>query len=130
MKIVLKGKCFESEQIEVIQNQLNLYADASGDHNIIHLNEAEAKKAGLPGVIAHGMYVASLVGNTLESLIQKEWKTKSIKIFQIRFKKMTFLGEKIKVSGKWTTADGNIEFNMKCTNESGEVKIQANALIQ
>jgi acyl dehydratase len=31
------------------------YANASGDHNPIHLDEAWAKQVGLPDVIAHGM---------------------------------------------------------------------------
>jgi acyl dehydratase len=31
------------------------YADASGDHNPIHLDDAAARAAGLPGVILHGM---------------------------------------------------------------------------
>lgn len=31
------------------------YAEASGDHNPVHLSEAAAHRAGLPGVIVHGM---------------------------------------------------------------------------
>ncbi|MEJ3747982.1 MaoC/PaaZ C-terminal domain-containing protein [Actinomycetes bacterium KLBMP 9797] len=31
------------------------YADASGDHNPIHLDDAYAREAGLPGVIVHGL---------------------------------------------------------------------------
>jgi acyl dehydratase len=31
------------------------YADASGDHNPIHLDEGFARAAGLPGVIVHGL---------------------------------------------------------------------------
>lgn len=31
------------------------YADASGDHNPIHLDDAVARAAGLPGVIVHGL---------------------------------------------------------------------------
>ena len=32
------------------------YAAASGDHNPIHWSDAAASDAGLPGVIAHGMF--------------------------------------------------------------------------
>jgi acyl dehydratase len=37
------------------------YADASGDHNPIHLDPEAARAAGFPGVIAHGMSVLALV---------------------------------------------------------------------
>ena len=31
------------------------YAAASGDHNPVHRDDAAARAAGLPGVVAHGM---------------------------------------------------------------------------
>jgi acyl dehydratase len=39
----------------VDEDQLQRYAEASGDHNPIHLDEAIARSAKLPGVIVHGM---------------------------------------------------------------------------
>ena len=41
---------------------LKHYADASGDQNPIHQDEAFAKSVGLPDVIAHGMLTMALVG--------------------------------------------------------------------
>ena len=40
---------------KVDDDQTYRYADASGDHNPIHLDESTAKMAGLPGIILHGM---------------------------------------------------------------------------
>ncbi|MDQ3752057.1 MAG: MaoC family dehydratase N-terminal domain-containing protein [Actinomycetota bacterium] len=40
---------------QVSQDQARRYADASGDHNPIHLDEEVARSARLPGVILHGM---------------------------------------------------------------------------
>ena len=37
------------------RGQVAAYADASGDHNPIHLDDDFARSVGLPGVIAHGM---------------------------------------------------------------------------
>ncbi len=37
------------------RDQTYRYAEASGDHNPIHVNEAVAKMAGLPGIIVHGL---------------------------------------------------------------------------
>lgn len=43
------------ETTKVDDDQTFRYAEASGDHNPIHLDENTAKMAGLPGIILHGM---------------------------------------------------------------------------
>ena len=41
------------------------YAEASGDHNPIHQDDAVAASVGLPGVIAHGMYTMALAARAV-----------------------------------------------------------------
>ena len=53
----LPAKTFTINRAVLIQ-----YADASGDQNPIHQDEAFAKSVGLPDVIAHGMLTMGLVG--------------------------------------------------------------------
>lgn len=43
------------------KEQIAAYAEASGDHNLIHLDDAFAQTVGLPGVIAHGMLQMGLM---------------------------------------------------------------------
>lgn len=43
------------ETTKVDEDQTFRYAEASGDHNPIHLDENTARMAGLPGIILHGM---------------------------------------------------------------------------
>jgi acyl dehydratase len=43
------------------EEQISAYADASGDHNPIHLDDGFARSVGLPGVIAHGMLQMGLL---------------------------------------------------------------------
>lgn len=43
------------ETTKVDEDQTYRYAEASGDHNPIHLDESTARMAGLPGIILHGM---------------------------------------------------------------------------
>jgi acyl dehydratase len=43
------------ETTKVDEDQTFRYAEASGDHNPIHLDESTARMAGLPGIILHGM---------------------------------------------------------------------------
>ena len=42
--------------------QIAAYAEASGDHNPIHLDGAFARSVGLPGIIAHGMLQMGILG--------------------------------------------------------------------
>ena len=44
------------------------YADASGDQNPIHQDEAFAKSVGLENVIAHGMFTMALAGRYVSAL--------------------------------------------------------------
>lgn len=44
------------------------YANASGDQNPIHQDEAFAKSVGLPDVIAHGMLTLALAGKYLSEV--------------------------------------------------------------
>lgn len=49
----------------VAQDQINAYADASGDHNPIHLDPAFAISVGLPGTIAHGMLELGILAEAI-----------------------------------------------------------------
>src|SRR5258708_4073383 len=44
------------------KEQIAAYAQASGDHNPIHLDDDFARSVGLPGVIAHGMLQMGIAG--------------------------------------------------------------------
>jgi acyl dehydratase len=49
------GEAVYEETTKVDEDQTFRYAEASGDHNPIHLDDSTAKMAGLPGIILHGM---------------------------------------------------------------------------
>lgn len=48
-------------EVTITREQIEAYAEASGDHNPIHLDDAVARSVGLPGVIAHGMLQMGLL---------------------------------------------------------------------
>jgi acyl dehydratase len=52
-------------EFPVRRGDLVRYAGASGDFNPIHWNERAAKDAGLPDVIAHGMFTMGLVARVV-----------------------------------------------------------------
>ncbi|HLU28694.1 MAG TPA: MaoC/PaaZ C-terminal domain-containing protein [Glycomyces sp.] len=59
------GDAVFTASFAVERADLVAYAEASGDHNPIHLDEAAARAAGLPDVIAHGMYTMGLVSRAV-----------------------------------------------------------------
>ena len=61
------GQMLPERVFVVTREKLQEYAQASGDHNPIHLDEEFAKSVGLPNVIAHGMYTMALAGEAIRS---------------------------------------------------------------
>ena len=51
-----------SEWILVDQEMINKFADATGDHQFIHVNEEMAKMTPFGGTIAHGFLTLSPLG--------------------------------------------------------------------
>src|SRR5579859_4472616 len=45
------------------REEITRYAEASGDHNPIHLDDEFARSVGLPGVIVHGMLQMGRLSN-------------------------------------------------------------------
>ena len=54
------GDTLPSRELLITREDLSRYAEASGDHNPIHLSDAAAQALGLPGVVAHGMLTSAL----------------------------------------------------------------------
>lgn len=52
-------------EVTFSREQIAAYAEASGDRNPIHLDDAFARSVGLPGVIAHGMLQMGLLATLL-----------------------------------------------------------------
>lgn len=83
------------------REQLRLYAEASGDHNPIHLSDEAAEAAGLPGVIAHGMLTVATMG----LLFSPHLEYGHVKTFRSRFSGMVTPGDALTVGGRTTGAE-------------------------
>jgi acyl dehydratase len=55
-----------SEWLLIDQDMINKFADATGDHQFIHVNEAMAKMTPFGGTIAHGFLTLSLLPVLME----------------------------------------------------------------
>jgi acyl dehydratase len=65
---MIKDQVLEEKVYFLNRALLKQYADASGDQNPIHQDEAFAKSVGLPDVIAHGMLTMALVGRYVSEI--------------------------------------------------------------
>jgi acyl dehydratase len=71
------------------------YAGASGDYNPIHTIDEEAARAGLPGVIQHGMLTMARMGTLFSPYFDRGF----LRRFRVRFTGMVFVGDTLAVGG-------------------------------
>jgi len=50
-----------SEWVEISQERINQFAEATGDHQFIHVDEEKAKMTPFGGTIAHGFLTLSMI---------------------------------------------------------------------
>ncbi|MGV2939042.1 MaoC/PaaZ C-terminal domain-containing protein [Mesobacillus sp. LC4] len=120
------GESLKEIQLEPVDRiTLIKYAGASGDYNPIHTIDDEAKKAGLPGIIAHGMWT---MGN-LAKLFTDFYEEGFIQDYTIRFKGMVFLNDVVTLQAELAEENANIlRFNVKAVNQNGNEVIKGDVL--
>jgi acyl dehydratase len=84
----------------VSQAQIDAYADASGDHNPIHINPEAARAVGLDGTIAHGMLSMGFLGQLVTDWLaarpgQRGWVAR----LRVRFQAMVRPGDTLTCQG-------------------------------
>ncbi|MER1987329.1 MAG: MaoC/PaaZ C-terminal domain-containing protein [Solibacillus sp.] len=111
---ISKGESLETTLKPVSRMDLIKYSGSSGDFNPIHTIEEEAKKAGLPGIIAHGMWT---MGN-LSKLFTPYYEEGFIKDYNIRFSGMVFLNDVLTLKADLVDqVGGSLIFHVKAINQ-------------
>ena len=109
----------------VTGEQLQRYANASGDHNPIHLDEEAAHRVGLDSVIAHGMLSMAFLGQFVTQHISDNPEA-YLAHLRVRFMNMVHLGDTLTCHGLVTehTTDehGHESVKIECwaQNQKGE----------
>ncbi len=106
----------------VTQEQINAYADASGDHNPIHLDPEQARAVGLDGTIAHGMLDMAFVGQLLTDwLVTSPNRGGWVRRLRVRFQAMVRPGDTITCYGVLEQRTENVQaLGVWMDNERGE----------
>ncbi|MDQ6748795.1 MAG: MaoC family dehydratase N-terminal domain-containing protein [Candidatus Dormibacteraeota bacterium] len=82
--------------------QIKAYADASGDQNPIHQDDAVARSVGLPGVIAHGMLNYGLLSRAITDWLGDPGRLRRL---TVRFSSMVEPGDTVRCRGRVTSID-------------------------
>ena len=114
---------------EVTQDQVNRFADATGDHQWIHVDVERAKRE-MPGgkTIAHGYLTLSLVPRMAASLVTVTKRSRGINYGsnKVRFTNMVRVGKRVRLRQKLIGAEakaGGMQIKNECTIEiEGEAK--------
>lgn len=120
------GESVKEIQLEPVSRMdLIKYSGASGDFNPIHTIDEEAVKAGLPGIIAHGMWT---MGN-LAKLFTEYYEEGFVEDYSIRFKGMVFLNDVITLKATLKEQQANkLRFQVQAVNQKGNEVLKGEVL--
>ena len=128
---------------QLSQQQVNEYADASDDHNPIHVDEAFAAASPLGGTIAHGMLVLATISEMMAASLGEAWLTNGK--LKVRFRAPARTADTVTASAKALTASAKAltasatpqesadgaayRYVVECRNQDGEVLISGTAQV-
>lgn len=86
----------------VTAEDVKAYADAGGDANPLHQDEAVARAAGFPGIVAHGMFT---MGHLAVCIAEWAGGPERVRRLTSQFRAPVFMGEEIVAGGRVKSVD-------------------------
>lgn len=84
------------------RGDVKAYADASGDQNPLHQDDAFAASVGFPGIIAHGMFTMAHLTSALTRWLGDPAALDSIKV---QFRQVVYMNETLVAGGTVESLD-------------------------
>jgi len=130
---IRKGKTLPPVVKHITQGKINLYAEASGDFNPIHVNESFAAQTPLGGTIAHGMLILAYVSELMTLAFGQSWLSGGK--LSVRFKAPARPGDIVTVTGRIDSTEGKngisyANCSLECYNQKGEAIVTGEAAIK
>ena len=128
-----EGATLPAVKKNIRQDNINLYAKASGDFNPIHIDADYARKTPLGGTVAHGMLILACVSQMMTNAFGRDWLSGGR--LNVRFRAPARPGDVITVSGSIRhieKADGHqmIDCDVLCSNQNDEPVITGDARVK
>ena len=110
-----------SDWVEITQERVNQFAEATGDHQWIHVDVERATRE-IGGPIAHGYLTLSLIPFLAAGLMRVEGVTRGINYGsnKVRFTNMVRVGKRVRMRQKLLAAEpksGGLQLTNECTIE-------------
>ena len=86
----------------VRREEVKAYADASGDQNPLHQDDAFAQSVGFPGIIAHGMFTMAHVAKAVTDWIGDP---AGLLAMDVQFRAVVFMDETLEAGGEVKAVD-------------------------
>jgi len=114
----------------VTRLQLALFASAAADPNPIHVDDAAAQAAGLPGAIVHGMLTMAFLGRLLTRAVPLS----AVRALDGRFVAMAFPGDTITCTGtiagkSMEEGERRVAIDLVAQNQRGETLVTGKAIV-
>jgi acyl dehydratase len=116
-----------SDWVEISQDRVNLFADATGDHQWIHVDVERATRE-IGGPIAHGYLTLSLIPFLSAGLLPVTGVTRGINYGsdKVRFTNMVRIGKRVRLRQTLIGVEpraGGVQIKNQCTIEiEGEAR--------
>ena len=128
-----QGKTLPQVIKHITQEKINLYAEASGDFNPIHVDESFAAQTSLGGTIAHGMLILAYVSEMMMLAFGQNWVSGGK--LSVRFKAPARPGDAVIVSGKIDSIKerNSVSYancSLGCHNQKGEAIVIGEAVVK
>ena len=126
------GDALPSISKVVVQEDINTYAEASGDHNPLHLDQEFAATTHFGQIVAHGMLVLAYVSEMMTQAFGRTWLEAGR--LKIRFRAPVYPGDWVTTFGevvRLTEENGHIHLEcfVGCRNEDGEEVVNGEAWV-
>lgn len=121
-----EGEAVPQVTYAVDADQAVRYAEASGDHNRIHLDDGFARSVGLPGIIVHGMCTLALAGRAVREVMGAS-SAGDVRQLGARFTAPLLPGDQLttKVALLSSHGDGLRAVRFSCVNGDGRAVLGA-----
>jgi len=109
-----------SDWRQIDQEQVNLFADATGDHQWIHVDTEKAAQGPFGTTIAHGYLMLSLLPTMVSDVYRVQGVRMGINygLNKVRFPSVLPVGSKIRVGARLVSVDRTPDGGYQVVNEA------------
>ena len=128
LKLRVGDELAVSDWLPITQQRVQLFADATGDHQWIHLDtERAAKESPYGGTIAHGFLTLSLISQFMKQCLELQGVRMAINygLNRVRFPAAVLVGSKIRARFKLVGVKdikGGVEVTYEATLQAAGVE--------